>query len=560
MGNLFEAAFDLVGIPLVILNPEGRILRCNAPFASKVNMSLEALKGTDLDRCLTPQNRPQLRQMLTEAAQQGQVHSILEVRTSPAEEGERWSQLTIVWVRGENASPRGVGMLQDITALRTARQEIETLIHRDHVTGFPTRDRFVKELNRSLDHVHLQGPLLAVMFCNLDAFHQIKDALGYGAGDRLLHIVGHRLTHGLKPEDLLCRMDNDEFAIAVNGLSEVAEAADIAERLLETIRQPIDLDEEVHRVTASLGIAIAPIDGQEPEPLVKNAEMAMRQAKELGGNGYQFYSSEAHAKVVYSQMLLHHLWGALDKKELFVHYQPQGDLATGTLVGVEALMRWRSPILGLVGPGEFIPLAEESDLILELGQWVLVQACRQAIAWQADGLAPLRIAVNVSGRQFRRPDFVDQVGRILKETGLSPDRLELELTESCLVDNPRQAVEILTELRRSGVQVAVDDFGTGYSSLSYLKDFPINRLKIDQTFVRDLLATPENSKIVAAIILLAHTLGLEVIAEGVEDMEQLKFLQRHGCNEIQGYHFAKPMAAEALAAFARQQTLEQRTP
>jgi len=284
----------------------------------------------------------------------------------------------------------------------------------------------------------------------------------------------------------------------------------------------------------------------------------MIQAKELGRNGYQFYSTEIHAKAAYNQLVEYHLRHAVSNNELFLNFQPQMGLANDRLIGSEVLLRWRNPMLGLVGPDKFIPLAEESSLIIDLGEWVLRQACQKVQKMQQEGLPTPRVAINVSGRQFRQPEFAAMVRRVLADSNLKPDLLELELTESCLMDNPKQVRHILRELKSYGIQIAVDDFGTGYSSLSYLKYFPLDRLKIDRSFIRDVTHKEDDAKIVQAIIILAHTLGLSVIAEGVETEDQLKFLRRHGCDEIQGYLYGKPMDASSFLEFCRQQNAEPR--
>lgn len=557
MDELFRAAFTRADIPLFLVDGEGKILHCNRAFALRVATTVEAACGADLSRYLVQEDCVELKRMLREAMSREPNRSALHVRLDGGASLPEQCLLTISWISGQTAVSCGIGTLQDSALLREKEGHGGNRIRHDPVTELPTCDRFVEWIDQGLSHVQLQGPLLAVMTCNLDGFHRINDTMGYETGDRLLKILGQRLAEELQPTGFLGRLGGDKFGIAVRGLPDEENAAAVADRILKTIRRPVDLGGEAQRVTASIGIAVAPRDGQEAEPLLKNAEMAMRQAKEGGGNCRKFYCSNAHAKVVYTQTLKHLLRGAMAKRELFLHFQLQRNLATGRWAGTEALLRWRNGTLGLIGPGEFIPPAEESDLILKIGEWVLFQACRQAKAWHQAGLAPLRVAVNVSARQFRQPDFVDQVGRILRETGLDADKLELELTESSLVDNPRQAREILNRLRRRGVEIAVDDFGTGYSSLSYLKDFPINRLKIDRAFIRDILNRPADAKIVAAIILLAHTLGLEVTAEGVETPEQVNFLRQHGCDEIQGFLFARPMAAADVENLIRERPLEE---
>ena len=306
-------------------------------------------------------------------------------------------------------------------------------------------------------------------------------------------------------------------------------------------------------ISVSVGVAVVPNDGQEVEALLKNAEIAMYDAKESGRNLHRFYSSDIHARAAYRQLLDGHLAHALEKNEFTLHYQPQFNLSTGKLVGMEALLRWNNPLLGPIAPDRFIYLAEESGLILKIGDWVLRTACRRARLWQELGFTGLRMAVNVSGRQFREVDFAQRVARILEECGLEPSSLEIELTESCIMDNPDRVRRILLQLKEMGVHLAVDDFGTGYSSLSYLKGFPFSRVKIDRTFVHDVDTDPDDAVITQTIIAMAHTLGMEVLAEGAETEAHIRLLREYGCDEVQGYHYGRPLPEDEFTELLRRQ-------
>jgi EAL domain-containing protein (putative c-di-GMP-specific phosphodiesterase class I) len=322
----------------------------------------------------------------------------------------------------------------------------------------------------------------------------------------------------------------------------------IAKKVLAVLSSPIRLGGQELFTTASIGISIFPLDGEDPPTLLKNADMAMYQAKEQGRNTLQFFSREMNARAEERLKLENSLRRALERNELFLHYQPQVNLQTGAAVGMEALLRWQHPELGLLSPLKFIPIAEENGLIVPIGEWVLRTACAQTKAWQEAGFGPLRVAVNLSGRQFKQPDFVERVGEILKQTGLAPSCLELELTESTIMSNGEETIRILQKLKNMGVTLAIDDFGTGYSSLSYLKHFPIDRLKIDRSFVLDIPHDPDNAAIAEAIIVLAHSLKLQVTAEGVEQSDQLEFLATRHCDELQGYYVSRPVAAQDFAA------------
>ncbi len=388
------------------------------------------------------------------------------------------------------------------------------------------------------------------MFIDIDHFKGINDTLGHRFGDVLLVELAKRLRRVLRKEDIVSRLGGDEFIVMSPDLNERT-AGHVAQKLLAAIGEPYDIEQHELSVTASIGLALYPADGEDLESLSKKADTAMYRAKQEGRNGYRFFTAEMQARSARHLQLGNALRHALDRDEFSVHYQMQLTLSDGRVVGAEALLRWQHPELGQVPPAEFIPVAEDNGLILLIGEWVLRQAVAQAKAWLASDLPPLVIAVNLSAVQFRHPALPDLVTRILDEAGLPPEYLELELTEGVAMHDPQGAIAVMNNLHERGVRMSIDDFGTGYSSLSYLKKFNVYKLKIDQSFVRDIRTDPEDKAIVSAIIQMANSLGLDTIAEGVETEGQLAFLREQGCDEVQGYYYSKPLTAESFATFAR---------
>jgi diguanylate cyclase (GGDEF)-like protein/PAS domain S-box-containing protein len=429
----------------------------------------------------------------------------------------------------------------DLSARNQAEREIHQLAYYDTLTGLPNRALFTDRLHRAVAQAQREGTQVGLLFLDLDQFKAINDTLGHSVGDLLLQTVAKRLQSCVRDEDAVARLGGDEFVIALSHLPSERSPALLADRILALLAEPVNLGGREFFSHASIGIAIFPGDGGDTDTLLRNADTAMYAAKEGGRNTYRYFSDEMNARAMEKLRLATDLRRAMDKEEFFLTYQPQLDLETGKITGVEALLRWQHPEEGLIPPGRFIPLAEETGIILPLGEWVLRTACDQAVQWRAKGMPPLRISVNVSGKQFRQPDFVETIERVLKETGFDARWLELELTESVIMEDVQTAIMTLTDLKIRNINLAIDDFGTGYSSLIYLKHFPIDRIKIAQEFVRDIPTDPDDAAIVEAIIAMARTLNLSVIAEGVEKQEQLQMLRWHRCSEMQGYYFARPM-------------------
>jgi diguanylate cyclase (GGDEF)-like protein len=429
---------------------------------------------------------------------------------------------------------------------KRARRHIAWLKTYDSLTELPNRDRLRAYLRDTIARAKVDNRLFAVLMLNLDRFKLVNETLGPSRGDRLLQEVGTRLRSCLPESDLLARHNGDEFVAVSTGLSTAQDATFIAQKMLNALSRPLTIEGHEVYVTGSIGISVFPGDGEDADMLISNADAAVSRAKDTGRNHFQFYTLDMNAKTTRRLSLEGELRRALERGEFVLHYQPQFDVAQRRITGFEALARWQHPDLGLVPPNDFIPLAEETGLIAPLGEWVLREACTQAKAWHTSGHRDLRMAVNLSSRQFFQENVLESVTRTLDKTHLPPGCLELELTESCVMQNPDEATITLCLLNNMGIRIAIDDFGTGHSSLNHLKRFPINCLKIDRSFVHDVTMNPEDGAIVQAIIAMAHSLKLNVVAEGVETIEQLRFLESFGCDVIQGYLVSRPLTADQI--------------
>ncbi|MEK6663983.1 MAG: EAL domain-containing protein [Pseudomonadota bacterium] len=423
----------------------------------------------------------------------------------------------------------------------------------DALTGLPNRVLFLDLLNRAMAQAEREECLLAIIFLDLDGFKNINDTLGHECGDQLLKEIAQRISAAVRRNDVVARQGGDEFTILLQGVQHVDDVLAVLRKILAAVSEPIHLREKELHVTASLGVTIFPLDDTDAEHLLRNADTAMYRAKDAGRNGFQFYTAEMNAQAQERLTIETDLRRAIAQQEFVLHFQPQVDIASGRVIGAEALLRWNHPEKGMIQPAKFIPVAEESGLIVPIGDWVLRDACRQLRAWQLSGLPSLRIAVNLSARQFREPNLPQRIADIMAECGLQ-DRgvLEVEITESLLMKNVDVASDMLKQLFDMGVRISVDDFGTGYSSLSYLQRFCLHALKVDQSFVRDITSGSDGAVIAGVIVDLAHKLKLSVIAEGVETLAQLEYLEQIGCDEIQGFYFSRPLPAAAFEALVRQ--------
>ena len=434
----------------------------------------------------------------------------------------------------------------DLSQNKQTKEKLNHLAYHDALTDLPNQVLFKDRLKQAIALSHRNDQMQAVLLLNLDRFKTINDSLGYTSGDRLLQSVAQRLMSCVRESDTVARFGGDEFALLLTQIPRAQDAANVARAIKQSLDQAFIFDDQEIFVSTSIGISVYPQDGRDTAGLLKTAGVALDRAKVQGGNNYQFYTAGGTTRALKQLVLESNLRPGLERSEFFIHYQPQVAIHDFNLVGMEALIRWQHPSMGVIYPGEFITIAEESGMIIALGDWVMRTACAQNKVWQDAGLAPMRLSVNFSARQFQQPTFITDVAHILKETNLDPRWLELELTESSIMKDPEQAIEKLHELKLMGIKVAIDDFGTGYSSLNYLKRFPIDTLKIDKSFVADVCKDPHDTAIVRAIINLGHALDLTVIAEGVETKEQLQYLSALECDVMQGFLFSKALSAAAF--------------
>jgi diguanylate cyclase (GGDEF)-like protein len=440
---------------------------------------------------------------------------------------------------------------EEVLERKRSEERIQYLAYHDGLTALPNRTYFNKLLGHGISQAQRHKRGLAVLFIDLDRFKYINDTLGHEAGDALLQEVAKRLRNCLRESDTVARLGGDEFVVLLEEMDDRKQIALVAHKILGALVKPfISVGQEFH-VTGSVGVSIYPAHGQDEQSLMKNADIAMYRAKEEGKNNFQFYSEALSAHSLERLTLESGLRRALERQEFMLHYQPKMVLSSGQITGVEALLRWQHPDLGLVAPAQFIPLAEETGLIVAIGKWVLRTACAQNKAWLDQGLPPMNMAVNLSARQFSDENLLRDITAILEETGMEPSLLELEITESMLMQNVEKAIGTMHAINARGIRLAIDDFGTGYSSLSTLKRFPINTIKVDRSFIRDLPGEPDDKAITNAIIAMGHSLSMTVIAEGVETKEQADYLRGQACDEFQGFYFRKAMPADELAALIR---------
>jgi len=439
-----------------------------------------------------------------------------------------------------------VGVSSDISRMKREASEMERLAHFDPLTGLPNRILLLDRLRQAMAQAKRAERMVAVLFLDLDGFKRVNDRLGHALGDQLLVAVGERLGSCLRAADTVCRLGGDEFVVVLPEVNGASDVVPVARKILEASAAPFTLRDRDASITTSIGVALYPHDGETTEALVAAADSAMYRAKEAGRNTYRFYSKEMHEQAVALAQLESDLRGALDRGEFVLHYQPRVDLRSGRVRGVEALIRWRQPQGALVPPSKFIPMAEELKLIVPIGEWVLEEAFRQARAWDAAGVPPLRVSVNLAAEHLEQPGLAHRIAAVLMRTGLEPSRAEIEVTETSAMRRPDKTIETLLEMKAIGLRVSIDDFGTGYSSLGYLRRFPIDALKIDRSFIRDLSDDPGAATITRGIIALGHNLGLEIVAEGVETRAQLAFLREHGCDEVQGFLTGRPVPPEAI--------------
>lgn len=464
--------------------------------------------------------------------------------------------------RSQELSESNIKLNEEITERKSAEERISHMAYYDSLTGLPNRHLLQDRLEMCISQYERHKQITAIIFLDIDDFKRINDTLGHRTGDFLLQEFAERLNECIRATDTVSRQiiyDNegstvsrlggDEYTILASNIKNDRDAARVAQRLMNIISYPFTIGEQELFITASMGIAICPNDGSDVETLLKNADTAMYHAKGKGKNNFQFYEESMNARLMKRLELEGELRKAIHEDELLLHYQPRIDARTGQISSMEALVRWERPGKGLVSPGEFIPVAEDTGLIVPLGEWVLKTACRQNKAWQDAGLPPISISVNISGKQFQKDNFLEKISNIIKDSTLNPKWLELEITENVLMHHAKITEEILQTIKKMGVRLSMDDFGTGYSSFNYLKSFPLDIIKIDKSFIDEIPQNPNDAAIVNAIISMAHNLNLHVVAEGVELEQQQIFLRDHGCDEIQGYYYSRPLPEKEFAEF-----------
>ncbi len=547
--TVFEAASE----GIFILDPDYRLLAVNRAFSEVTGYRREEVLGRGVNALVASREaRRQYQMIRLELEQHGSWQGELIETRKNGELYPQWLQLTVVH-DGRGRVSHIVGFLSDLSARREAEERLRYLSHYDELTGLANRTLFKERLHEASQRARQSGRSLALLHIDLDRFKLLNDSLGHEVADQLLRQMARRLTQAVPEADTLARLSGDEFAVLLDTYGSLSSLARLASRLLAKLRVPMDIGGHELVVNASIGISLLPENAREISALISQANMAMQHAKHLGGNTFQFFTDNLQACTLERLQLETQLRKAIDEGQLEVYYQPKLNLLDDCVHAAEALVRWNHPQLGLVPPSDFIGLAEETGLIVPLGEFVLREACRQAREWQQSGLADIRVSVNLSVQQLRPGNFTSLVRLALDETGLPPHLLELELTESQLLDNVENVISTFRQLRGHGVKLSIDDFGTGYSSLSYLKRFPADYVKIDQTFIRDLSAGGEDAAITRAIIAMAHSMELKVVAEGVETQAQLDFLKQHRCDEIQGYLVSRPVRAEAFAELLKEQ-------
>lgn len=530
---------------VAVLDAQGCIVRLNASGEQMMGYREEEMKGRSITEYITPDRIKSSAALYAEVLK-GTPKSFKSAVIH--KDGYRVDLHTTAAPIKNGAEVKGIVVIcTDITANRRSEEQIRHMAYYDDMTGLPNRRLFVQQMESAMASFDINRNRAAVFFIDIDRFKMVNDGFGHDYGDMLLLQVAERFTRCLSENDFMARTEGDGFALFFNGLApgnEIEQVTFIAESLIGVLEEPFILEQYRLNITASIGIALVSEDEKSVDELMKGADMALTRAKQKGRNSYQLFNNQMKSISLEKLTMEQELRRAIAGDELLLYYQPQMDIASGRIVGFEALVRWAHPERGIVSPGHFIPFAEESGLIVPLGEWVLREACRQNKRWQEQGYEPPPVSVNLSMQQFLQHNLTGKVAEVLELTGLDAAQLELEITESSTMD-VEYAIEQLYELKSLGVKISIDDFGTGYSSLSYLKKFPIDKLKIDQSFVREIMTDPNDAAIVASIIAMTGHMKLKVIAEGVETEEQLQFLHRNHCDEIQGYYFSPPLNVEA---------------
>lgn len=540
---IVETLLRSEAVPLAVLNRAGELVEMNEASSRMLGYQRSEMIGEPIIRMVDPASRIQLQESI-EMALNGETNQnniqITHRSGFPLE-----LQVVYAPMIQEDEVIGTVMISQDLSDRKRNVERIRYMAYYDDMTGLPNRTLFQMKLTESLLRAKEDERIVGICYLDLDRFKLVNASFGREFGDMLLMQVAERLNRGLSDQDFVARMEGDEFALLINSIQSETELLEYSKRILKSIEEPYELKGFPLHITASIGLVTSLDNQDDGYALFKKADMALVKAKESGKNDCLLYSDSWSNSSFERLKLQHEMYRAIQRSEFVLHYQPQYDLISGRMVGVEALVRWKHPVRGLLSPGVFIPLAEESGMIVQIGDWVLEEACRQNKAWQDAGLPPMPVAVNLSIRQFLQHDLASRIAEVLEKTGLEPKYLDLEITESMTIDLGlvSRCLLAITDL---GVGISVDDFGTGYSSFHYLKNFPIDRLKIDRSFVRDIQQDPSDAEIVAAIIAMAHNLNIQVIAEGVETEEQMEFLRKHRCDEMQGFYWSPPVSSDNI--------------
>lgn len=551
--NIQEAYFEV--------DLAGNFTFFNDSLCRMTGGSREELAGANYRQFSDIENSKNVFQVFNKVYNTGEAEEGFDWLIIRKDATKRYIEASVSLKKDSQGNPSGFkGIIRDITERKRIEQELNHLATHDALTGLPNRMMFSQLLDHAIQSAHRNKKQLAVLFVDLDRFKVINDSLGHEAGDKLLKEMALRLKQSLRTVDVVGRLGGDEFIILVEDFNDLKQLEILAHKILATVILPFNIMEEECRVTASVGISVFPKDGQDEQSLMKNADIAMYFAKEEGKNNFQFYSDSIRSMSNERLTIESNLRHAIERNEFYLDYQAKLDLKTKDITGVEALLRWNNPYLGVVTPTQFIPIAEETGMIVPIGRWVIKTACAQNIAWQKQGLPPVCMSVNLSLRQLMNENLIQDIKNILNETLMSPDLLELEITESMIMNKPERLVPVLMKIKELGVRMAIDDFGTGYSSLARIKNFPINTLKVDRSFIRNLPQDTDNKAITEAVIVMGKSLKLTVVAEGVETKEQEKFLQEKVCDEMQGFYFSKPISPDRFANLLRKNNMSSKKP
>lgn len=527
----------------VFVVQDGVFKLVNPKLADILGYAREEFIGREFLDFIHDEDRPPAKDRYRKCIEGDEVTTISVVRLLTKDNQTKWVESNVAPTRW-NKAPAVLGFVTDITERVAAEERLAYLAQHDPLTGLANRSLFVDRMERALVRAERHGRHVGVLYLDLDRFQTINDALGHAAGDEVLKVIAGRMSGAVRSDDTVARVAGDEFGVLLEDIASPTDVADVAQKLLHTVMQPLQIAQRDLHLTASIGISVGPTDASSADALLVNAGLALDAAKARGKNTLQFYSPLANTAAAERRSIEDGLYRAVQKQEFTLHYQPRVELTSGIIVGAEALLRWRQAEQGFVSPGKFIPVLEQTPLIGEVGEWVVHEASRQLAEWHSQYSDRLRVSVNVSPHQISNPGFTERITRALSIASVKPESIEFEITEGVLISDPARAIEVLQEWKEVGARIVVDDFGTGYSSLSYLHRFPLDVLKLDRSFVRQMIQEKNSLAIVRTIIALAHNLGLSVVAEGVEAREELELLASEGCDEMQGYYFSRPIPAE----------------